>query len=112
MIYLKFQIQIIIKALQFHPDKNNGEDDKFKEIVDAYEYLLREKEVNVDVNDGENYINLMNDFIDFILDKNLEVNKFISSLNNKYTKVSFELLEKFSKKTLVKINNFKTPLII
>ena len=30
----------------------------------------------------------MNDFIDFILDKNLEVNKFISSLNNKYTKVS------------------------
>ena len=95
-----------IKALQFHPDKNNGEDDKFKEIVDAYEYLLREKEVNVDVNDGENYINLMNDFIDFILDKNLEVNKFISSLNNKYTKVSFELLEKFSKKTLVKINNF------
>ena len=95
-----------IKALQFHPDKNKGYDDKFKEIVDAYEYLLREKEVNVHVNDGENYINLMNDFIDFILDKNVEVNKFITSLNNKYTKVSFELLEKFSKKTLVKINNF------
>ncbi len=95
-----------IKALEFHPDKNNGVDDKFKEIVEAYEYLQREKEVNDIVNDGDNYIKLMNDFIDFILDKNLEVNKFISSLNNKYTKVSFELLEKFSKKTLVKINNF------
>ena len=95
-----------IKALEFHPDKNNGVDDKFKEIVEAYEYLQREKEVSDIVNDGDNYIKLMNDFIDFILDKNLEVNKFISSLNNKYTKVSFELLEKFSKKTLVKINNF------
>ena len=95
-----------IKALEFHPDKNNGVDDKFKEIVEAYEYLQREKEVSDIVNDGDNYIKLMNDFIDFILDKNLEVNKFISSLNNKYTKVSFELLEKFSKKTLLKINNF------
>ena len=95
-----------IKALEFHPDKNNGVDDKFKEIIEAYEYLLRDKEVNDTINDDDNYIKLMNDFIDFILDKNLEVNKFISSLNNKYTKVSFELLEKFSKKTLVKINNF------
>ena len=91
-----------IKALRFHPDKNNGVDVEFKKIVEAYEYLNKNKN-----NDSEDsYLKLLNNFMDFILNKNIEVNDFINSLNETYSKLTIELLKKFSKKTLLKINKF------
>ena len=105
-----------LKALQFHPDKNNETDanEKFQEILDAYIFLKKYKNIynpgdNERETDGENdnsYTKILEQFINGILNKNIDANNFLSILNNKCSEISIELLQHFSKDTLLKLHQF------
>ena len=122
--YKELKKQYYLKSLKYHPDKNIDNKDiatiKFKEISDAYNYLIEytvdDKEITY-VN-NINYLDLIQDFLILLLDPNKdpnndpngefnkEVHNFISLLNYKSSSITKELFKKFSKNTLVKINNF------
>lgn len=83
--YKVLKSKYYIKALKYHPDKNNSEDatDKFKEIGEAYNYLKNYKksgnfenfENNKNNEDDLKYYTSSNNYIYFLY-------KFILSLNN------------------------------
>lgn len=105
-----------LKALQFHPDKNNLTDttEKFKEILDAYIFLKKYKNIYNFGDSGSetererdnSYTNILEHFINGMLYKNIDANKFLSILNNKCSELSIELLQHFSKDTLLKLHQF------
>tara|TARA_B100001093_G_scaffold518739_1_gene604724 strand:+ start:814 stop:1704 length:891 start_codon:yes stop_codon:yes gene_type:complete len=98
-----------IKALQYHPDKNKQSDAKikFQEILDAYTFLKKDKNIYNSVENNENsYLNILEQFINGILNKNIDAKKILSILNNKCSEISIELLEHFSKDTLLKLYKF------
>lgn len=98
-----------IKALQYHPDKNKELDAKikFQEISDSYIFLKKHKNIyNSSENHENSYISILEQFINGILNKNIDTNNFLSILNNKCSEISIELLEHFSKNTLLKLYKF------
>lgn len=99
-----------INALKYHPDKNSGEDsgEKFQEILDAYNYLSvnRESEDSDKEFEKYSYFNILENFINGITDKNVDIKNFINILNNKYLDISLQLLKKLSKDSLLKIRIF------
>mgnify|MGYP003670726276 CR=1 FL=1 len=109
-----------MKALKFHPDKNKDINAKkdFQEILDAYEYLKDSKNIDNDYEcnnesssessniNEESYIDILEKFANGIVDKNINITKFLSILNNKYTKISCELLKQFPKPILMKLHKF------
>ena len=52
------------------------------------------------------YVNILEQFINGILNKNIDTNNFLSILNNKCSELSIELLQHFSKDTLVNLHKF------
>ena len=104
------------KALQYHPDKNKSENASamFININNAYEYLLKYLDSDIDI-DSENinngYVNTLFTFLQNILGSDSQfndiknklfymiVNKIANSCENK----AFELLEKIDKKIIIKI---------
>ena len=111
--YKELKHNYYIKALQFHPDKNSTIEAKnqFQEILDAYNFLNNYKDNFEDTEDtpienGSSYMTLLEKFINGILDKNIDINKILSILNNKYTEISVELLKQFPKNTLLKFHKF------
>ena len=113
------------KALQYHPDKNKSADasDKFNNIKNAYEFLMKYlDDPNIDedfANPFDNmvkseYTKILFSFLNNILGTDVQyqdiksrifyviVNKIASCCENK----AFELLEKLDKKILIKISEF------
>ena len=97
-----------IKALQYHPDKNNNIETtkKFQEILDAYTYL--KKYIDISKSDIENienidnsYSNILEQFMSGIIGKNLEINKFMPILNNKCSQISLEFINQLPKTTVL-----------
>jgi len=101
-----------VKALQFHPDKNKDIDAKikFQDILDAYIFLNKYKDIADDsVDDSINetsYLNILEKFLNGILNKNIDAPQFLSLLNNKCSEITIELLNHFSKNTLLKFHKF------
>jgi hypothetical protein len=97
-----------IKALQYHPDKNDNNDakDKFQEILDAYNYLNKCNHRTDTTENEYSYFNILENFICNLTEHNIDIKHFLSILNNKYTEISLQLLKKLSKETLLKFHTF------
>ena len=81
-------------AVQYHPDKNNGCDEKFKEILEAYEFLSENK---IEKN---NYNDLIEEFLNAIINKNFDIDSFSNDFNNLYIDITKELIDKLPKSTV------------
>lgn len=68
------------EALKYHPDKYNDNGEKFKEIKEAYEYLLKYTNNTKHINNNIGYKHLIKSFIDNIL--------------NNYSQISIKLFNK------------------
>ena len=91
------------KALEFHPDKNKetpSATQKFQEISEAYNYL-RENNSSNDTED--NYMEMLEKFINVIIKRDADVAGVIKLLNDKYVEIKDEILNRFSTDILVKI---------
>jgi len=106
-----------MKALLYHPDKNKDSDanDRFREILEAYNYLnnynrnnKNNKNNNLNTSDEKSYINILDKFLDGLLNKDTNIQELISIINNKYSELTIELLNHFSKSTLLRFNKFIT----
>ena len=80
-------------ALETHPDKSlKDTNEEFLKISEAYQFLsANPKKSNISYND------LLEDFLDNIINKNINNESFSNELNNKYIEITKELLLKFSK---------------
>lgn len=80
-------------ALETHPDKSlKDTNEEFLKISEAYQFLsANPKKTNISYND------LLEDFLDNIINKNINNQSFSNELNNKYIEITKELLLKFSK---------------
>ena len=105
------------KALLYHPDRNSDIDTtvKFQEVISAYEFLkkymksIHSSDIDIDSShdqDENKYSNILEKFLEGILNKNIDSHEFISLLNNKCSEITFELLQHFSKNSLLNIHKF------
>jgi hypothetical protein len=92
------------KALQYHPDKNSGENAtmEFLEIKEAYQYLE-----NDDMDESIDYENDLFSFLKQSLNENMMQNKIFQMILKKIIECcevkALNILEKIDKKFLVKI---------
>ncbi len=102
-------------ALLHHPDKNNGSDEKFKQINGAYNYLLlvldSDKNINDinnnnDTNDTYIYNNLLFVFINSIINKEIITKIIKDIIINGYKVLSKKIIEELDKETLLEIYSF------
>lgn len=117
--------QYRLKALIYHPDKNNSPNasSKFQEIHDAYEYVLREEGYmdancsddsdmpnynNHNMPSGDSYRNIFLIFLKKILENEAGHSIFyniIQRLTTLCESKAIELLERLDKPTLIKTRN-------
>ena len=105
-----------VKALEYHPDKNKNNDnskEKFQSILDAYNYLKEIKMCDEETeeedeigNEENNYMNILDKFINIVIKRDIDTETFISLLSTKYSEIKEELLNQFSREILIKIEKF------
>lgn len=90
-------------ALQYHPDKNIGNNttNKFQEIQCAYTYLS-----NIDITEDNpiidnSYSTLVKDFLDGVIHKNLDSEKFLNMVNKKCNDITIDLFKSLPKTTIL-----------
>jgi hypothetical protein len=107
-------------ALLYHPDKNHGSDEKFKEINEAYNYLLLvldsdtninntnkfNNDMNTNNNDTYIYSNLLFVFINSIINKEVITKIIKDIIVNGYKVLSKKIIEDLDKETLLEIYSF------
>ena len=107
-----------LKALKYHPDKNHDIDanKQFQEVLEAYNYLrdhssfkcdndFSYSSLSDDNNDHSNYLYIFENFISGI-DKNIDISKLLSIINNNYTEFSLKLLKQLPKNILLSLHKF------
>ena len=118
-------------ALKHHPDRDLDKNakKKFQEIVEAYNYLNNYIENNNFSNDKLNtsesykntYFDMVNDFLEEIINKRLDKEKFINLINNNCNEITKDVFNNLSKTTILQfkeiskqysdILNIKTDII-
>jgi curved DNA-binding protein CbpA len=103
--------QYRLNALLFHPDKNKSEDasEKFQDVQNAYEYLL--KHINMDINsdifqEDNTYISILADFLKNVMKNDVQHQIFytiIQKISTTCEEKALKTLEKIDKKLLIKI---------
>ena len=115
--YKQLKHNYYIEALKYHPDKNigNNTNEYFQEINAAYKYLeniqynVDDKNIytndssytNNNLNKKNEYIEVLKDFLNNILTKNLDIDRFINILNSKCENITIELLKTLPKTSLL-----------
>ena len=117
-----------MKALKYHPDKNDDIDAKknFQEVLEAYNYLREhssfaknveddrfeandlgenELDLDLDLDKDSSYISILENFMNGI-DKNIDVSKLLSIINNNYTEFSLKILKQFPKNVVLRLHKF------
>lgn len=92
-------------ALENHPDKCNDKNNNFINISDAYQFLSNNPEKA-----ELSYDELLEDFLDCIINKNIDSKTFSSDINNKYIEITKELISKIPKSTFKDINEIYNKL--
>ena len=88
-------------ALETHPDKSlKNTNNEFLNISEAYQFLsVKPKNPNI------SYDELLEEFLDNIINKNINCQSFSNEVNNKYIEITKELLLKISKTTYNDMTN-------
>lgn len=95
-------------ALKFHPDRNleNDTTDKFQEIQSAYNYLQTLHNIpNNDLHKPVSYSDLVKQFLDGIIQKNLDVDCFLNLINNKCNEITIDFFKTLPKTTILNFKN-------
>ena len=108
--YKQLKHNYYMLALKYHPDRNLGinTNNEFQKINSAYNFLnniVSNSNSNEIKNDNTTYIDLVKEFLNGIINKNLETERFINILNNKCSELTLDFLKTLPKTTLLK---FKT----
>ena len=97
------------EALKYHPDKTNGDDEKFKQIVNAYEYLLKYKNIeNNEEYNKKDYLSIIKNFIKSTF-PNLNNNQLDDNLQNilfMFKNLSLKALKNIPRDDLLKLYTF------
>ena len=97
------------EALKHHPDKTNGDDEKFKQIVNAYEYLLKYKNIeNNEEYNKKDYLSIIKNFIKSTF-PNLNDNQLDDNLQNilfTFKNLSLKALKNIPRDDLLKLYTF------
>ena len=85
--YKQLKHNYYMLALKYHPDRNLGinTNNEFQKINSAYNFLnniVSNSNSNEIKNDNTTYIDLVKEFLNGIINKNLETERFINILNN------------------------------
>lgn len=92
-------------ALRYHPDRNLGinTNNEFQKINSAYNFLNNIVSNSNEIkDDNTKYIDLVKEFLNGIINKNLETERFINILNNKCNELTIDFLKTLPKTTLLK----------
>jgi len=96
-------------ALKFHPDRNleNDTTKKFQEIQSAFNYLqtFHNSDLNTDLQNNISYTDLVKQFLDGIINKNLDSECFLNLINNKCNEITIDLFKTLPKTTLLNFKN-------
>jgi len=97
------------QALKFHPDRNREKDttETFQEIQSAYTYLLKfhNQDIDLNINSTITYTDLVKQFLDGIINKNLDSECFLNLINNKCNEITIDLFKTLPKTTLLNFKN-------
>jgi hypothetical protein len=96
-------------ALKFHPDRNlkNDTTKKFQEIQSAFNYLqtFHNSDLNTDIQNNVSYTDLVKQFLDGIINKNLDTECFLNLINNKCNEITLDFFKTLPKTTLINFKN-------
>jgi len=98
-------------ALLYHPDKNKSKDAayKFREIKDAYDYLINEFNLLNDetIDDKYDYKKLLQVFLKSVFNNYSEIiNELLKNLTSGYLDISISIVDKLDKETAINIYSF------
>ena len=97
------------EALKHHPDKTNGDDEKFKQVVNAYEFLLKYKNIeNNEEYNKKDYLSIIKNFIKSVF-PNLNSNQLDDNLQNilfMFKNVSLKAIKNIPRNDLINLYTF------
>lgn len=99
------------KCLLYHPDKTKNDGEKFKQCNEAYNYLLKVRELEFDNSERNvSYSHVIKTYISLVSEKYGWSNDILDNIINIIIKdvenVSFTIIETLDKDTLVKLYNY------
>lgn len=100
-------------ALLYHPDKNKSEEStiKFRELKDAYEFLLQELDLLKENSESElqndfTYYQSLNIFLQTIFNNTCIITYIIDILSTNSLDISVKMIDKLDKETTINIYSF------